>query len=134
MCEYYILSDLYLSHLIYLFLYYRRRIIMEKKLISEKVQMEAVKQNGYAIEFIDNPSEEVQLAAVKENGRSIKYIKNPSEQAQLEAVEQDIYNILANNLDKPYDEIVTLCDRNNWFIGQEAVDLGIADKVLSKEK
>ena len=53
---------------------------------------------------------------------------------QTKRCEQDIYNILANNLDKPYDEIVTLCDRNNWFIGQEAVDLGIADKVLSKEK
>ena len=53
---------------------------------------------------------------------------------QTKRCEQDIYNILANNLDKPYDEIVTLCDRNNWFIGQEAIDLGIADKVLSKEK
>lgn len=53
---------------------------------------------------------------------------------QTKRCEQDIYNILANNLDKPYDEIVILCDRNNWFIGQEAVDLGIADKVLSKEK
>jgi ATP-dependent protease ClpP protease subunit len=27
-----------------------------------------------------------------------------------------------------------LCDRNNWFIGKEAVDLGIADKVLIKSK
>ena len=52
---------------------------------------------------------------------------------QTKRCEQDIYHILANNLDKPYDEIVTLCDRNNWFIGQEAIDLGIADKVLSKE-
>ena len=52
---------------------------------------------------------------------------------QTKRCEQDMYNILANNLDKPYDEIVTLCDRNNWFIGQEAIDLGIADKVLSKE-
>ena len=53
---------------------------------------------------------------------------------QTKRCEQDIYHILANNLDKSYDEIVARCDRNNWFIGQEAVDLGIADKVLSKEK
>lgn len=52
---------------------------------------------------------------------------------QTKRCEQDIYHILANNLDKSYDEIVDLCDRNNWFIGQEAIDLGIADKVLSKE-
>ena len=52
---------------------------------------------------------------------------------QTKRCEQDIYNILANNLDKPYDEIVTLCDRNKWFIGQEAIDIGSADKVLNKE-
>ena len=52
---------------------------------------------------------------------------------QTKRCEQDIYHILSNNLDKSYDEIVALCDRNNWFIGQEAIDLGIADKVLSKE-
>ena len=52
---------------------------------------------------------------------------------QTKRCEQDIYHILASNLDKSYDEIVALCDRNNWFIGQEAIDLGIADKVLSKE-
>ena len=52
---------------------------------------------------------------------------------QTKRCEQDIYHILANNLDKSYDEIVALCDRNNWFIGQEAIDLGIADKVLSRE-
>lgn len=52
---------------------------------------------------------------------------------QTKRCEQDIYHILANNLDKSYDEIVALCDRNNWFIGQEAIDLGIADKVLNKE-
>ena len=42
------------------------------------------------------------------------------------------YKILAENLNKPYEEIEKLCDRNNWFIGQEAVDLGIVDKVLCK--
>lgn len=49
---------------------------------------------------------------------------------QTERCKKDLYNILAKNLDKDYEEIERLCDRNNWFIGQEAVDLGIADKVL----
>ena len=49
-----------------------------------------------------------------------------------ERCKQDIYKILAENLNKPYEEIEKLCDRNNWFIGQEAVDLGIVDKVLCK--
>lgn len=49
---------------------------------------------------------------------------------QTKRCEQDLYNILSQNLDKSYEEIEALCDRNNWFIGQEAVDLGIVDKVL----
>lgn len=52
---------------------------------------------------------------------------------QTERCEKDIYKILAENTNKTFDEIKTLCDRDNWFIGQEAVDLGIADKVLVKE-
>lgn len=51
---------------------------------------------------------------------------------QTERCKQDIYRILATNLNKSYEEIEALCDRNNWFIGQEAVDLGIADKVLTR--
>lgn len=52
---------------------------------------------------------------------------------QTERCEQDIYKILAENTNKGVEEIRALCDRDNWFIGQEAVDLGIADKVLTKE-
>ena len=46
---------------------------------SKQLQLEAVRRNGRAIKYIDNPSEEVQLAAVRQNGRAIKYIKNPSD-------------------------------------------------------
>lgn len=45
---------------------------------------------------------------------------------------RDIYNILANNTGKSYEQIEKDCDRNFWLIGKEAVDYGIADKVLSK--
>ena len=41
-------------------------------------ELEAVKQNGLAVQYIDNPSEEVQLEAVKQNGGAIKYIAKPS--------------------------------------------------------
>lgn len=53
---------------------------------------------------------------------------------QTERCKKDIYNILAKNIGKSYEEIEILCDRNNWFIGQEAVDLGIADKVVETVK
>ena len=46
--------------------------------------------------------------------------------------EDDVYKILAENTNKSVEEIRELCDRDNWFIGQEAVELGIVDKVLTK--
>lgn len=41
----------------------------------------AVKNDGYAIRFSQNPSEEIQLAAVKQNYKSIDYIENPCKEA-----------------------------------------------------
>lgn len=52
---------------------------------------------------------------------------------QTERCKKDIYKILASNIGKTYDEIETLCDRNNWFIGEEAVDLGIVDEIITKK-
>ena len=43
------------------------------------MQLEAVRQNGYNIEYLKNPSEEVQLEAVKQNIDVIKHIQNPTE-------------------------------------------------------
>jgi ATP-dependent Clp protease protease subunit len=51
---------------------------------------------------------------------------------QTRRCKNDVYKILADNTGKSLEEMEALCDRNNWFIGQEAVDLGIADKVLTK--
>ena len=63
------------------------------KYLTGKDQLEAVKQNGYAIQHINNPSEAVQLEAVKQYGFAIQYINNPSEAVQLEAVKQYGYAI-----------------------------------------
>jgi hypothetical protein len=59
------------------------------KLETEEQQLEAVKQNGYAIIHIKNPSEAVQLEAVMENGHAIQFIDSPSEEVQLAAVRQN---------------------------------------------
>ena len=54
------------------------------------------------------------------------------EMEQTERCRNDVYTLLADNMGKTFEEVELLCDRNNWFIGQEAVDLGIVDKVLVK--
>ena len=55
---------------------------------TEAEQLEAVKNDGYAILHIQNPSEAVCLAAVKNLGCAIQYIQNPSEAVCLAAVKQ----------------------------------------------
>ena len=44
--------------------------------MSEKVQLAAVNECGYAIKFIKNPSETIQLAAVNQNGFAIRFMTN----------------------------------------------------------
>lgn len=48
--------------------------------------------------------------------------------------QEDLYKILSANTGHSFEEIEKLCDRDKWFIGEEAVELGIADKVLIKTK
>lgn len=53
---------------------------------------------------------------------------------QTRRCKNDVYKILADNTGRTFEEMERLCDRNNWFIGQEAVDLGIVDRVLTTAK
>lgn len=49
--------------------------------------------------------------------------------------QNDIYKILSDNCNKPIEEIERLCDRDMWYIGEEAItDLGIADNILVKKQ
>lgn len=52
---------------------------------------------------------------------------------QTKRCQSDLFNILSNNLGKTVDEIENICDRDNWFIGEEAVNIGIADSVVTKK-
>ena len=59
---------------------------------NEAVQLATVKQDGWAIQYIKNPSEAVQLAAVSQNGRAIQFIKNPTDVARmLAAVKHGVF-------------------------------------------
>ncbi len=43
---------------------------------TEVEMLEAVKQDGYALRYCNNPSETVMLEAVKRNGDALQYCKN----------------------------------------------------------
>lgn len=52
---------------------------------------------------------------------------------QLLRCQKDIYEILSRNIGVEYKEIEELCSNTDkWFIGQEAIDLGIADKIVGE--
>ncbi len=56
---------------------------------------EAIKQNGFFIQHVENPNEELQMIAVKKYGEVIEVIKNPSLKTCLEAIKHvntDLYN------------------------------------------
>jgi len=56
---------------------------------TPEFQLAAVEQDSYAIQFIPNPTPEMCLTAVRQDGFSIQCIKNPSIEVQLEAVKQN---------------------------------------------
>ena len=47
--------------------------------------------------------------------------------------QEKLYNILAKNTGKSYDQIFIDADRDNWFSAQEAVDYGLVDKIVTKK-
>lgn len=55
---------------------------------DRSAQLEAVRKNWHAIQYIKNPSKEVRMEAVHQSGYALKYIENPSKEEQLEAVRQ----------------------------------------------
>ena len=54
---------------------------------------------------------------------------------QLLRCQKDIYEILSQNIGVEYEEIERLCSNTDkWFIGREAIDLGIIDKIVGEKE
>ena len=53
--------------------------------------LKAVKQDWYALRYINNQTEEICLEAVKEDWDALKYVDNQTEEICLEAVKQNWY-------------------------------------------
>jgi len=49
--------------------------LSEKKNLSGKEALEAVKENGYALQYVINQTPEICLEAVKEDGNALRYVK-----------------------------------------------------------
>jgi hypothetical protein len=56
---------------------------------TEQEQLDAVQQNRFAIQYIENPTEAVQLASIHQYVWSFNLIRNPTEAVQLAAVRKN---------------------------------------------
>lgn len=54
---------------------------------------------------------------------------------EMESVRNDIYEVLAKNSGKSFDEIVQLCENGDrWMKFGEVIELGFADKLIEKKE
>lgn len=52
---------------------------------------------------------------------------------EMESVRNDIYDLLATNSGKSFDEVIELCENGDkWMKPQEAIDLGFIDGIIKK--
>jgi ATP-dependent Clp protease protease subunit len=47
-------------------------------------------------------------------------------------IRRRLYDILAGRTGKPPEQIEKDCDRNKWLDAQEAIDYGLADKIIQR--
>ena len=67
-------------------------------------------KNSYEYELYSINNEENQLKIVKQNPYAIKFMNNPTEKVQLEAIKQDDINIL--NINNPTDKVIEWVMKN----------------------
>jgi ATP-dependent Clp protease protease subunit len=54
---------------------------------------------------------------------------------EVESVRNDLYEVLARNSGKSFEEIVELCEHGDkWLKGQEAVELGLIDQIIMPKR
>ena len=60
-----------------------------KKNLTGVQAMEAVKQNGYALQYVQTQTEAICMEAVKQNGYALQYVQTQTEAICMEAVKQN---------------------------------------------
>lgn len=56
------------------------------------------------------------------------------EAREIEALRKELYEIISQHSGQPYDRIFADADRNFWMTSDQALDYGMIDNILKKEK
>ena len=87
-----------------------------KKLVAskewEKICLAAVKQDGYALEFVNEQTAAICLAAVKQDVCALKYVKEQTEKICLAAVKQNGFALQYVN--EQTEKICLAAVKQNW--------------------
>lgn len=51
----------------------------------------------------------------------------------IKEMQKELYDILANHTNQPYDKIEEDCDRDYWMVADEAKEYGLIDEVLARK-
>ena len=49
-------------------------------------------------------------------------------------IKKELYNIIAHHTGKPYDQVERDADRDYWMTAEEAVEYGMIDSILIRNK
>ena len=80
------------------------------------------------------PHSRVMLHQVSSGMNTSTYADLAISLEQTKRYQDDLFKILAENMNKTVEEIENICNRDHWYIGQEAVDAGIVDKIIKKKQ
>lgn len=79
------------------------------------------------------PHSEVMIHQPSTGIGRIKAMDLQVEYEQMEKCKNTLYNILADNTGRNFDEIAELCKLDKWYTADEAVEFGLIDKVIKKK-
>ena len=52
---------------------------------------------------------------------------------EIQKLKKELYQIIANHSNQPFDKVEADSDRDYWMIAQEAKEYGMIDEVLAKQ-
>lgn len=79
------------------------------------------------------PHSEVMIHQPSTGIGRIKAMDLQVEYEQMEKCKNTLYNILAENTGRNFDEIAELCKLDKWYTADEAVEFGLIDEVIKKK-
>ena len=100
--------------------------LSSKKNLSGEKALEAVKQNGVTLRYVNEQTEEICLEAVKQDGYALRYVNEQTEEICLEAVKQNgvALRYVNEHFFKDNNKYITL---NGKQVSKETIEIALKE-------